>query len=99
MLSDPTNPEYRLDLEVLCLLPLEPIGVPLALIAADLDTTQAKLRTILDKLARKGMPVRVWKISTGFVAALEGKGWLRAQAIGCSYLDQLTGHASPAPKS
>lgn len=90
LMLDTTHPAYDFAMEVLCLLPVEPAQAPMRLLCADLQVDQGKIRKAFKALKEKGIRINVYS-GNGFGACISPQSWTRAQMLGNSYVDQLTG--------
>lgn len=95
LLLETKHPAYSPEMELLCLLPLEPGGAPLKTLASDLCLPdQSNVRALMKKLGKCGIKLTTWRSPRGgYLVAVSPGSWAQAQAMGSSYLDQLTGAA------
>jgi predicted ArsR family transcriptional regulator len=88
-----TKPEgYNTEMEILCILPKEPVYASLRDISHDLGLiNQQPVREWLDKLVARGIQVATRNGERGRSAAIRRESWPAAQAMGHDYWHKVYG--------
>lgn len=92
MLEQADHPAYDLAMELLCLLPPAPIGVPVVLLAEDLGLgRQIQIYRLADKLKKQGIRLVDYRGKGPNTLSVAKRSWGLAAELAESYLDVVGG--------